>query len=188
MARIRDTRNEELTTAAIRAVHRHGYAHVTMTEIAREANASAASINYYFGTKEKLMEATMRRLLSLLRTATVERLSSARTPRDRLIALVEANFDNRLFTPAQCSLWVQFWSNAPYSDMLARLHRINRHRVHSHLQAELRHLTQTDAQATVIATIQAYMDGIWLEAAQAKTVCPETARRQARDVITRLLS
>ncbi len=187
MARIRDIRHEELTTAAIRAVHKHGYAQVTMTEIATEANASAASITYYFGTKEKLMEATMRRMLNILKAATIERLATATTPRDRLIALVEANFDDRLFTPEQCSLWVQFWSNAPYSDMLARLHRINRVRVHSHLKHELKHLAPAELRPTVTATIQAYMDGIWLEAAQAETVCPKTARRQAKDVIVQLL-
>jgi len=188
MARIRDTRNEELTTAAIRAVHRHGYAHVTMTEIAREANASAASINYYFGTKEKLMEATMRRLLGILRTATRERLAAATTPKARLIALVEANFDDRLFTPAQCSLWVQFWSNAPYSDMLARLHRINRGRVHSHLQAEVKKLVPPEAADTVTATIQAYMDGVWLEAAQSGHCNPSKAQQETTHVLERLLA
>lgn len=189
MSRIRNIRNDELTAAAIRAVHRHGYAQVTMSEIAEEANASAASINYYFGTKEKLMEATMRRLLGILRHAALERLTTAKTPRDRLIALVEANFDDRLFTPAQCSLWVQFWSNAPYSDSLARLHKINRARVHSHLDAELRQLVPPQALGTVTTTIQAYMDGIWLEAAQSNAPTePGEARNAARRMILHLLA
>ncbi|MEM6407251.1 MAG: transcriptional regulator BetI [Pseudomonadota bacterium] len=187
MSRIRDIRNEELTTAAIRAVHRHGYAQVTMTEIALEANASAASINYYFGTKEKLMEATMRRLLSVLRQSCLDRLSTAKEPRARLAALVEANFDDRLFTPEQCSLWVQFWSNAPYSKSLARLHRINRARVHSHLRAEVRHLVPPTESGTVTAMIQAYMDGVWLEAAQSDYCDAKTARQDAGRVLDRLL-
>lgn len=186
MSRIRDLRNEELTSAAIRAVHRHGYAQVTMTDIAQEANASAASINYYFGTKEKLMEATMRRLLGLLRRAALERLQGAQGPRARLEALVAANFDDRLFVPAQCSLWVQFWSNAPYSTSLARLHRINRARVQSHLQAELRHLVP-GAVETVTATLQAYMDGVWLEAAQSGLCDAQAARREAAVVLGRLV-
>lgn len=188
MSRIRNIRNDELTTAAIRAVHRHGFALVTMNDIALEANASAASINYYFGTKERLMEATMRRLLGLLKQASIERLSQAQTPLQRLHALVAANFDDRLFTPAQCSLWVQFWSNAPYAPRLARLHRINRSRVQSHLHAEVKQLAPPDQADTITATLQAYMDGIWLEAAQSETCTPATARKDAITLVTRLLT
>ncbi len=187
MSRIRDIRNEELITAAIRAVHRHGYAQVTMSDIAQEANASAASINYYFGTKEKLMEATMRRLLRLLKTATLDRLHPAKTARDRLTAIVTANFDDRLFTPAQCSLWVQFWSNAPYAPILSRLHRINRARVQSHLHAEVKQLCPPQNAAAITTTLQAYMDGIWLEAAQSETCAPAAARMDAKKLVTRLL-
>jgi TetR/AcrR family transcriptional repressor of bet genes len=187
MSRIRDIRNDELTSAAIRAVHQHGYAQVTMTDIAQEANASAASINYYFGTKEKLMEATMRRLLRVLRHATVEGLAQARNPRARLEAVVAANFDDRLFVPAQCSLWVQFWSNAPYSRSLARLQRINRGRVQRHLQAELRHLVEASEVSSVTATLQAYMDGVWLEAAQSGVCDAHAARREAAVVLARLV-
>lgn len=187
MSRIRDIRNEELTAAAIRAVHRHGYAQVTMNDIALEAKASAASINYYFGSKEKLMEATMRRLLVVLRQATLEQLAVAETPRARLGGLVAANFDDRLFTPAQCSLWVQFWSNAPYAAPLARLHRINRGRVQSHLQAELRHLVPGSEVASVTAILQAYMDGVWLEAAQSGVCDASAAQREAQLVLAQLV-
>ena len=70
--RIRDIRNEELIEATIVAVHKRGYSVVTMAEIAQEAGASAASINYYFGSKEGLMQATMRHLLRKLRIAMID--------------------------------------------------------------------------------------------------------------------
>lgn len=159
-----------------------------MNDIALEANASAASINYYFGTKDRLMEATMRRLLGLLKESVIERFRDAHRPKDRLVALIEANFDDRLFTPAQCSLWVQFWSNAPYSNTLSRLHRINRGRVHSHLKSELRQLVPLENLGTVTATIQAYMDGVWLEAAQSGDISAEDARREAVRVLRSLLA
>ena len=71
---IRDIRHEELIDAAITAIYKNGYATVTMTEIAREIGATAASINYYFGSKENLMEATMLRLMELLKQASILRL------------------------------------------------------------------------------------------------------------------
>ncbi|WP_054002476.1 choline-binding transcriptional repressor BetI [Shimia sp. SK013] len=179
--RIRDIRHEELIHATISAVHKRGYAAVTMAEIAAEAGASAASINYYFGSKEKLMEATMRRLLTLLKEAQLERYASAKSPLDRLMAVIDANFADRLYTIEQCSIWMQFWANAPYVDSLSRLHRINRARVTSHFRSELRSLLPDDRREIVREALQSYMDGVWLEAAQSnETLAPAAARKEAR--------
>ncbi|WP_204113830.1 choline-responsive transcriptional repressor BetI [Shimia biformata] len=185
--RIRDIRHEELIQATISAVHRRGYAAVTMAEIAREAGASAASINYYFGSKEKLMEATMRRLLETLKTAMLDRYALAGSPRERLMAVLDANFDDRLFTVEQCSIWMQFWANAPHTPSLARLHRINRARVTSHFRAELRQLVSASRMETVREALQNYMDGVWLEAAQSARLDPAHARAEARRVARLLI-
>lgn len=185
--RIRDIRNDELVVAAIRSIHGKGFAGVTMAEIAREAGASAASINYYFGSKDRLMEETMRRLLSVLKVATLARLVEAATPRDRLIAMIEANFDDTLFTPAQCSVWIQFWANAPYAPALSRLHRINRARVASNIRGELRQLVPERVLDRVQTTIQAYMDGVWIEAAQGGTVPDAAAARADARALAELL-
>lgn len=187
--RIRDIRHDELIEATLTAVHQRGYAVVTMAEIAREAGATAASINYYFGSKEKLMEATMRRLLSLLKTAMLERYAEAKSPQDRLIAVLDANFDDRFYTVEHCNFWMQFWANAPYSPPLARLHRINRARVTSHFRAELRSLVEDGRRETVRDALQCYMDGVWLEAAQsAAPLDPAYARSEARHVARLLLN
>ena len=186
--RIRDIRHEELITATITAVHKRGYAVVTMAEIAAEAGASAASINYYFGSKEKLMEATMRRLLSLLKDAMLERYATAQTPHDRLMAVIDANFSDRLFTNEQCSIWMQFWANAPYAKSLQRLHRINRSRVTAHVRAELRALVPADRRETLREALQCYMDGVWLEAAQSDAPLDAAqARKEAREVADLML-
>lgn len=182
--RIRDIRNEELIEATIVAVHRRGYGVVTMAEIAREAGASAASINYYFGSKEGLMEATMRHLLNKLREAMIRGYATAKSPKERLYAVMDANFDDELFSVAQCSLWMQFWASAPYSPRLSRLHRINRSRVRSHFLAELNGLLPPDRVETARHALQCYMDGVWLQAAQSETPLDSAqARRAAHRVV-----
>ncbi|GLO69773.1 HTH-type transcriptional regulator BetI [Phaeobacter inhibens] len=182
--RIRDIRNEELIEATIVAVHRRGYGVVTMAEIAREAGASAASINYYFGSKEGLMEATMRHLLNKLREAMIRGYATAKNPKERLYAVMDANFDDELFSVAQCSLWMQFWASAPYSPRLSRLHRINRSRVRSHFLAELNGLLPPDRVETARHALQCYMDGVWLQAAQSETPLDSAqARRAAHRVV-----
>ena len=187
--RIRDIRNEELIEATIVAVHRHGYGVVTMADIAREAGASAASINYYFGSKEGLMEATMRYLLRKLRAAMIAGYSKASTPTDRLYVVMDANFSDQLFTVEQCSIWMQFWASAPYSPHLARLHRVNRSRVRSHFRAELRRLLPAEGVETARQALQNYMDGAWLQAALAEDqLDAEQARLAARRVVDLVLS
>lgn len=187
--RIRDIRNEELIEATIVAVHKRGYSVVTMAEIAREAGASAASINYYFGSKEGLMEATMRHLLRKLRQAMIEGYARANTPKERLYAVMDANFSDALYTVPQCSIWMQFWANAPYSPSLSRLHRINRSRVRSHVRAELANLLPPERVETARSALQCYMDGVWLEAAQSEQkVQPEAARRAAHRVVDLTIS
>ena len=187
--RIRDIRHDELITATITAVYKHGFSAVTMTEIAQEAGATAASINYYFGSKEKLMEATMRWILQLLKNAMLERYASAATPKERLMAVLDANFADSLFTIQHCSVWVQFWGSAPYVPSLARLHHINRRRVTSHFRAELRALLPSDQRETVREALQSYMDGVWLEATQSADILnPVKARAEARRVANLLIN
>ncbi len=182
--RIRDIRNEELIEATIVAVHRHGYGVVTMAEIAREAGASAASINYYFGSKEGLMEATMRHLLTKLKDAMIQGYARAKTPRERLYAVMDANFADDLYTVEQCSIWMQFWANAPYSHRLSRLHRINRARVRSHFLTELNQLLPADQVEPARQALQCYMDGVWLQAAQSDLILePQAARAAAHQVV-----
>ncbi|PIB24443.1 transcriptional regulator BetI [Amylibacter kogurei] len=187
---IRDIRSEELIDAAILAVHERGYGVVTMSEIAARAGTSAASINYYFGSKEQLMESTMRRLLDILKQALLLRFENTSNAHERLMAICDANFDDALFTVEQTSVWIQFWSHAPYSTSLSRLHRINRSRVRSHFRAELKQLLPPETRETVRRALQAYMDGVWLEAAQteAEQLAPADARRAVRDVAALLLA
>ena len=187
--RIRDIRNEELIEATIVAVHRHGYGVVTMADIAREAGASAASINYYFGSKEGLMEATMRYLLCKLQAVMIAGYSTASTPTERLYVVMDANFSDQLFTVEQCSIWMQFWASAPYSPHLARLHRVNRSRVRSHFRAELRRLLPAEGVETARQALQNYMDGAWLQAALAEDQLDAgQARLAARRVVDLVLS
>lgn len=186
---IKDIRREELIDAAIVAIHRHGFAAVTVNQIAKQADTSAGSIHYYFGGKEGLLEATMRRLLSILKRATLARLAEAEGPRQRLLALVIANFDDALFSPQTCSVWIQFWAYAPYDPALARLQNLNKSRVRSNLRTELRQLLPSDNAETARRAIQAYMDGAWLQRAQS-TQGPDSAdaRRRAEEVVSLLLA
>jgi len=130
---IKAIRRLELIEAAMSAIHAHGFANLTVSQIAQDAGASTGSIHYYFGGKEALLEATMRHLLSVLKRAVLRRLADQSDPEQRLIAVVAGNFDKALFSSESCSVWTQFWAYAPYDPRLARLQRLNKRRVRSNL-------------------------------------------------------
>lgn len=187
--RIRDIRNEEFIQATIATVYEKGYSRVTLADIARHAGSSAASISYYFGSKEGLMEATMRHLLNQLRDAMVDGYAQADSPHAKLYAVMDANFSDELYTVAQCSIWMQFWANAPYFPNLARLHQINRSRVESHFVAEISRLLPDDQVETACQTLQGYMDGVWLQAAQSDApLNAARARQNAHRVVDLVIS
>lgn len=187
--KIRDIRQEEFIVAALEATHKRGFHTVTMSEIAAEIGATAASINYYFGSKDQLMFETMRHLLRILHSTHKQHLGLALDPKDRLRAIFDAHFDPRFFTPEHCSFWVQFWSAAPYSAHLERLHRINQARVKSHFRAELALLVPAPFRETMRRILQSYLDGVWLSVAQDdREINPKHARQEARALIELTLS
>jgi AcrR family transcriptional regulator len=55
---------EKIILAAIRCLEREGLHSVTTRTIAKEAEVNVAAINYYFGTKEKLMDEALRHAMN----------------------------------------------------------------------------------------------------------------------------
>lgn len=185
---IKDLRRAELISAAISAIHRHGFADLTVSQIAKDAETSTGSIHYYFGGKEALLEATMRHLMTVLSTVVRQRLSAATDPRQRLAAMVLGNFDEGFFSQETCTVWTQFWAYAPYNTGLARLQRTNKARVRSNLNHELRQLVPDGIRDQVRFAIQSYMDGVWVHTAQAKQApTPDSAQQDATEFLNLLL-
>ncbi|MEM7213385.1 MAG: transcriptional regulator BetI [Pseudomonadota bacterium] len=185
---IKELRRAELISAAVSAIHQHGFADLTVSQIAKDAETSTGSIHYYFGGKEALLEATMRHLMTVLSTVVRHRLGAAQGPRERLSAMVLANFDEGFFSPETCTVWTQFWAYAPYIERLARLQRMNKARVRSNLNHALGPLVPDNVRDQMRFAIQSYMDGVWVHVAQAKVaVTPETAQQDAAEFLSLLV-
>jgi AcrR family transcriptional regulator len=86
-ARKLDSRKAQRIVEAMRVtVGRHGAAGATFDRVAREAGVSRGLLHYYFGTKERLLAATVRHDAGLRMEQLEERLAQA----DSLDAIVEA--------------------------------------------------------------------------------------------------
>lgn len=89
-----------LETAA-RLFHANGYAGTSVGAIARELGVSKATIHYYWGTKEELLEEIQERALLLLRERLdrmeVEQRETGSWLEATVSAYIDAVFDNRFF-------------------------------------------------------------------------------------------
>jgi len=155
-------RRRQLIDATIETIHRHGFADTTIARISKAAGMSSGIISHYFGGKNALLEATMRFLMQELRNDYLARLANAKTPKDRLEAIVNTNFNEEQFTPQVTVAWLSFWSQVPFSKALNRINAIYFKRLASNLRHELRQLTTDQRADEISAALAAMIDGIWV--------------------------
>jgi TetR/AcrR family transcriptional repressor of bet genes len=155
-------RRKALISAAIDAIHDRGMGQVTMGEIARRAGVSAALAHHYFGGKDQLLLATMRHLLTELGEEVQARLAEARTPAERMSAVIRGNFSACQFRPAVISAWLAFYVQAQTDPEARRLLRIYTRRLESNLLHALRDLTTRENAARIAETAASLIDGVWI--------------------------
>src|SRR6185437_5117295 len=169
-------RRQQLIDATITSISRYGLAETTVQRISREAGVATGIIHHYFGGKDELLEATMRRLLQLLREDAIARLAAAPTHEARLRAIIDSNFAASQFQGEVISAWLAFWAEVPHVARLARLQRLNARRLRSNLLHSLRALLPTPAAEETARGLVALIDGLWLHAALDGSLDGEGAR------------
>ncbi|KAA9006784.1 choline-binding transcriptional repressor BetI [Histidinibacterium aquaticum] len=159
-------RRAALIEATIEEVGQSGALDVTVAQIARRAGVSSALAHHYFGGKSQIFLAAMRHILKLYGASVRNQLAGARTPRDRLKAIVRASFEPANFRRDVIAAWMNFYVQAQVSADVRRLLTLYQKRLRSNLLHELRPLA--GPRAPMIAdTLAALIDGIYIRAALA---------------------
>jgi TetR/AcrR family transcriptional repressor of bet genes len=175
-------RRRQLVEAAIAVIHADGFSHATVARIARHAGISSGMVHHYFADKDELLFATMRHLLSELRSDAVIRLSAATSPRARINAIIDACFGDKQFDGQVFSAWLALYGNARQSPRLQRILGVYHRRLRSSLLHDLRRVTGPADAARIAEGIGAMIDGLWLRyALTGKPKDPETPRALTRD-------
>ena len=121
-------RRRALIEGVIAAAGERGSLDVTVREIAARAGVSSALAHHYFGAKEDLILAALRHMLTELglevRTAVRKASAKGGGPRERLSAILAANFSPAQFEPRLVSAWLAFYVLAQESGEAHRLLRI----------------------------------------------------------------
>ncbi|MCX7889806.1 MAG: TetR family transcriptional regulator C-terminal domain-containing protein [Rhodobacteraceae bacterium] len=109
----RETRRGQLIEATIETLAQRGYARTTLTEVARTAGLSHGLVNFHFETKEKLLAETLAFLAEEYRANWTAALAAAADhPAARLDAMLRADFNPAICTPARLAAWCSFWGEA----------------------------------------------------------------------------
>ncbi len=158
-------RRRALIDATISAIADRGSLDVTMSEIAGRAGVSSALAHHYFGAKHELLQATMRHLLGELNADARHGLSVARSPRERIVAVVAVNFSDKQFRPETIAAWLAFYVEAQKSTALRRLLRVYARRLHSNLMSGLVHVLPRSEAERAAEAIAALIDGFYIRRA-----------------------
>ncbi|KSV85153.1 HTH-type transcriptional regulator BetI [compost metagenome] len=184
LTRISEIRRRELRRAAFEVLQKEGMAGATLEKVATHAGASKGIVLHYFANKQELFEHAMREANAALKEAVVVRLNRARTPRERLEAIIEANFEERFFQPSVCHAWLSLCAEVPREPQLARIQKVIHARMRSNLLSALVDLLPAEDCEAVALGITSLIDGLWLRLGlQSEGLTRDTALSQMRDYL-----
>jgi TetR/AcrR family transcriptional regulator, transcriptional repressor of bet genes len=170
-------RRAALVEAAIATIGEAGTIDVTVNAIARRAGVSSALAHHYFGSKERIMFAAMRHILRVFGAQVRTALATAKTPAERLEAIIRASFDQENFRRDVVSAWLNFYVMAMTSPSAQRLLVIYQRRLRSNLVHELRQIVGGDRAESAAQIVAAMIDGLYIrEALNQKSTEPTSAR------------
>lgn len=176
---IDQTRRRELIQATFTAIHRTGLAEPTLATICQFANIGSASIvNHYFDGKQDLLEHAMRELARDFLGEVALRVGAAKTPAERVLAVIDANFASSQCTEEAVSAWLWFWSRTPSNPVFAQVERATHRQIIGELMVGLKDLLPTEEVKDAAESLMALMYGMWLRFALDPAVLDVAAARR----------
>ncbi|WP_394807642.1 transcriptional regulator BetI [Nitrosomonas sp.] len=177
-------RKKELIHATISVIYETGLAEPTLAAIsARAGLSSGGMINHYFKNKQDLMESTMRELAGSFLGEVAFNVSSAKTPIDKINAVIDANFASSQCTPEAVTAWLWFWARIPTNTAYADIESATENHVINELKRALEDIVSEHEVDDLAEGIMAIMYGLWLRFAfDSKKINVEVARRITKDL------
>ena len=178
-------RRKELIHATMSIIHETGLADPTLAMICERAGLSSSSIvSHYFKNKQELLKETMLDLVGSFLGEMALRVTAARTPLDKIYALIDANFAPSQCTPEAISVWMFFWGRVPVNDDFAEIERTLEKFIINELRQALTEIVPGEQVDDFAEGIIAIMYGLWLRyALDPKRITLKTAHQITRDLV-----
>jgi TetR/AcrR family transcriptional repressor of bet genes len=159
---IRAMRRLELEKAAYEAVKECGFRGLVLEEVARHAGTAKGTIHHYFLNKEELMLGSTRYVNRLYAETMVRLLKDAKSPSERLWAIIAVNLAEEFFQPLIMRAYVLTIANGIHYPSLLRAYEITHDRSLSNVVFALRSLAEPDEVETIANTIWTMIEGAWI--------------------------
>ncbi len=163
---IEKIRRKDLVEAAYLTFLDHGFSGMTMARIGERAGMSHGIVNYYFKSKDQLLAAVVRRSNFEIMIETARLLRKAETPRERVSAIIAANFREDLFTREIARAWVSYYAAIGSVPDFERMQRAVDRRLTSNLIHALKQLTDATRARDIAFHIAVLIDGLWMRHAK----------------------
>ncbi len=165
----REARKVQLIEATIEVIASNGYARTTLTDVARKAGLSHGLVNFHFSTKEGLLSETLAYLAEEYRDNWSRALAAV--PEDdaarQIEALLKADFEPALCTPARLSAWCSFWGEAQSRPIYQQNYGPNDARYNRMLEGICARLMTeggyTGDPVIVARALRVTVEGVWLD-------------------------
>lgn len=158
-------RRKQLINATIQCIYRYGLLGTTVKKVSEAAGVSTGIINHYFGSKDDMLEATMREILRRHQALGIQKLRQCNTPESRIRAIIDINFSAEQTDSATVCTWLAFWAQAMHVPALSRLQRVNTRRLYTNLLFSLKKVLPAEEAILVAEGMAALIDGLWLRGA-----------------------
>jgi len=150
-------RRREFQKAAYDVAYAYGFSGLTVERVTREAGTSKGVIHHYFDSKHQLIEYATRYAHGILAKAARRNLTKAKTPSERLWAIIDANFLPEILTLPFFRLWFEALDNQRLLYLVAILER----RMRSNLIFALKQLGRAKDAGDLAYSIMNMYDGFW---------------------------
>lgn len=156
-------RRQELIDATIDSLAKRGYDATTTAIVADGAGLSRGIVNFHFESKDKLLVETLRYLSDEYRSHWRGALKAAgSTAEEKLLALVNADFDRKVCTQRKLAAWGAFWGEAKSRPTYRDLCSANDEEYQNTVIELVRQLIVPDRDAQLLARgIVCLLDGLW---------------------------
>lgn len=164
----RQIRRQQLIEATISVLAQKGQTGLKLQDVAEAAGLSYGLVNFHFDTKDKLLSETLKYMAAEYQQNWREALAKAGDePARQLAALIEADFNDTVYTPARLMAWCTFWGEAPsrpYYQQACGDFDLEYIRVMEGICARLASEQGIDARPDRVArVIRVTVEGVWLD-------------------------
>ncbi len=189
----REERRTQLIEATIRSIASHGLSDTTMATVAREAGLSQGIINLHFDSKEKLLLATLERVVDEYRALWESTMAVAPDePAARLAALAQVDFHPSVCEPNKLAVWFAFWSESKARPTYRKLCAARDRGYDQQMRRLVHELVSTGGYTGVnpdlaARGLAALTEGLWLDMlVNPRTVSRREARRASQAYLAHL--